>query len=71
MTHDTVAVVDELLARLRAHGFLAQRIEVPGVLIVDLAAAPLDTMTPGERDVQSPARGDRGLRVLRIDDPRG
>lgn len=71
MDADAVAVVDELLSRLRAHGFLAQRIELPGVLILDLAAAPPDPLTPGERDVRAvPERGERGLRVLGFPDRR-
>ena len=61
---DTVALVDQLLSRLRAHGFLAQRIELPGVLILDLAAAPAELLTPGEQDMRTPERGERGLRVL-------
>lgn len=64
MSTDAVSIVDELLARLRAHGFLAQRIELPGVLIVDLSAAPAEVLTPGERDMALAARGERGLRVL-------
>lgn len=66
---DAVTIVDELLTRLRAHGFLAQRIELPGVLIVDLAMAPPDPMTPGERDMATAAaRGERGLRILGLPD---
>jgi len=71
VTSETVNVLDDLLSRLRAHGFLAQRIELPGVLILDIASAPPDTLTPGERDTAAAIRGDRGMRILGIADPRG
>lgn len=64
-----VKLLDDVLMRLRAHGFVAHRIEIPGALTVDLGPAADE---PATGVLGSAAASEsRGLRTLRIQQPQG
>ena len=60
-----VSLLDNVLLRLRAHGYMAAKIEIPGKLVLDLVTAPPDPLSPMEQRVVK-ARDDRTARILGI-----
>lgn len=69
MTPADLELLHEMLTRVRAHGYVAQRVEVAGVVTLDLALAPAEELSPGEqamRGLPNKPRGERGFKILRL-----